>query len=636
MCLGSILGALIGLGAFLLVANLHILVPTNIAWLQGGDPASHYLTWATYRHGPFTFPPGANPAYGLELASSVIFNDEIPLIALSLKPFAAYLSEPFQYFGLWCLACFLLQGAFAWKIGEVLGLPAIPRAILTCLLVFAPPFLARLSIHFALAAHWLVLAALYLYLRPAPRTVAYAWVALLAVASVVQPYIFAMVGVIWVADLIRRAWLLEAEPRSMMWEIGLAVGLVTASLWTAGFFTIGTGLGTSGFGVYRLDLLGPFNPAGWTRILPSFPNAPNEFEGFSYFGLGGLVLIVLAVPALLRGDAAPLLTRRWLPLLVALLMLTLFAISNEVTLATRHLLTLPLPQWTLGLADTFRSSGRMFWPVYYAVLIGVAWLVVRRYGAWAASLLLLAAAILQLIDTSAGWWPIGARMAKAGPSWTTPIQSPWWSAAAKRYKKVRGLPPAPIATHWEVVGYYALTHGLQTDAVYFSRLDTGRFLALQGKAARMMQEGGFDPDTLYVLGDAVFAATFQHLGPDDMLAKIDGLWVFAPGSAALAREFGIEPHPDVADFGLAPPPSAPLAFGGQGPGGIISAPAGRRRSLGGCGPTAPRHRWCFAWTSARRICSSNSWVAASHRAPTANSTSPSSLPTRTRRILILD
>jgi hypothetical protein len=183
--LGPAAGALIGVAAFFLVANPDILDPTNIAWLGRSDPASLYLSWTTYRGAPWALPPGYNPALGLELATSILFNDAIPLVAVTLKPFSSYMSEPFQYFGLWLLACFLLQGFFAWKIGGAIGLPVIARIILTGLLVLAPPFLHRLMGHYALCAQWLVLAALYLYLRPAPKAIAYAWVALLAISCVV-------------------------------------------------------------------------------------------------------------------------------------------------------------------------------------------------------------------------------------------------------------------------------------------------------------------------------------------------------------------------------------------------------------------------------------------------------------------
>jgi len=37
-----------------------------------------------------------------------VFFDSIPLLAFLFKPFTSLLPEPFQYFDLWLLACFIL------------------------------------------------------------------------------------------------------------------------------------------------------------------------------------------------------------------------------------------------------------------------------------------------------------------------------------------------------------------------------------------------------------------------------------------------------------------------------------------------------------------------------------------------
>ena len=42
----------------------------------------------------------------------MIFTDSVPLLAVFFKLFRGVLPEQFQYFGLWGLLCFALQGAF--------------------------------------------------------------------------------------------------------------------------------------------------------------------------------------------------------------------------------------------------------------------------------------------------------------------------------------------------------------------------------------------------------------------------------------------------------------------------------------------------------------------------------------------
>lgn len=82
-----------------------------------GDPATHWLGWQFFRQAPLLqWPLGANRAYGMEIGSSIVFTDSIPIMAFIFKPFSAWLPETFQYIGIWVLLCFMLQAYFAWKL----------------------------------------------------------------------------------------------------------------------------------------------------------------------------------------------------------------------------------------------------------------------------------------------------------------------------------------------------------------------------------------------------------------------------------------------------------------------------------------------------------------------------------------
>ena len=73
---------LLGLGSFLIVVGLAPLDPTNIGWLAHSDAATNYLGWAYYRSTPWGWPLAANPAYGAEIAGSVMMADANPLLAM--------------------------------------------------------------------------------------------------------------------------------------------------------------------------------------------------------------------------------------------------------------------------------------------------------------------------------------------------------------------------------------------------------------------------------------------------------------------------------------------------------------------------------------------------------------------------
>ena len=73
--------------------------PQNINWLQIANPDSltNYLGWVFYRFSPWSWPIGLNPNYGLEISSSIVFSDSIPLLAFLFKPINFILPETFKF-----------------------------------------------------------------------------------------------------------------------------------------------------------------------------------------------------------------------------------------------------------------------------------------------------------------------------------------------------------------------------------------------------------------------------------------------------------------------------------------------------------------------------------------------------------
>ena len=76
--------------AFAMLGALR-LDPTSTLWLDQGDIAQHYLGWHFFRGEPWMLPLGANPRYDLDMGSSIVFTDSIPLLALFFKAIRAIL-----------------------------------------------------------------------------------------------------------------------------------------------------------------------------------------------------------------------------------------------------------------------------------------------------------------------------------------------------------------------------------------------------------------------------------------------------------------------------------------------------------------------------------------------------------------
>jgi hypothetical protein len=162
--------------------------------------------------------------------------------------------------------------------------------------------------------------------------------------------------------------------------------------------------GDGGFGMFAMNLLSPVWPAGSGLIgLPWSPQLDatghGGWEGYNWLGLGLLLGLAAAVAA--RPGEAAAMIRRHAGLALVLLALVALAVSHRVGVGGRIVLDLgPVP----GALEQFRASGRFFWPVAYALLLGTMLLLARR-----APLLCLVAGLIQFADAAplraaiAGW-----------------------------------------------------------------------------------------------------------------------------------------------------------------------------------------------------------------------------------------
>jgi hypothetical protein len=525
---------LLGVSAFWAVTGGRVLAPRNIAWITDIDAITYYLGWLFYRSSPWTFPLGMNPRYGDELSSSIMFLDNVPLLSLLFKALNPWLSEPFQYFGLWLLCCCVLQAWFAWLLVGLVTRQPLARTCASALFVLAPPFLYRFGGHYAMAGQWLLLAALYLCFGPRRLSRGLAWPLLAFVVSLVHSYMTAMVLGLWAADMARRLFV-DGRSRSDFVQLLAVPSLVLLGFWQAGFFAVGPGVVKAGFGKYRMNLLSLVDPSGWSYVVKDFPEGPGDYEGFNYLGLGAVLLALLALPALRGALPALRARRRYWPLLLLLCGLTLFAVSNRVGIGMGGF-EIPLPQSAIDRANTLRSSGRMFWPVFYVILFMAVRAVLRRYPARLAAGMLLGAALLQAADTSAGWLPIRRAMAPVGPTWSSPLRSSFWAKVPTKYRRIHMVMPENQKPGFEVFAYFAAMNGMVTDAFYGARIDQAALKAAKRRARASLKSGRYDADTLYVLDRRLVRFARSKLDRErDLLKRIDGYWIVAPGLGCGSR-----------------------------------------------------------------------------------------------------
>lgn len=311
---------------------------------------------------------------------NIALADGIPLLALPLKAVAAWLPAGFDGIGLWyALACVLQPVAAVWCLrgtGERRLLPAVAVALAAASM---PAWLGRYG-HAALTGHFLLLLALGLYLRLVQEHRPALWFAAAGVAVaalLAHPYLAAMclalLGAVPLTLALRGggrcAWPAAAA------GFGAVLGAVLLVM--VGFGYLGV-TGDGGYGQFAMNLLSPVWPYR-SGLLPGLVAAEVDatghggWEGYNWLGAG--LLAGLLAAAVLRGRALLGMVQRHGGLVLVLAGLTLFAVSHRVGLGGAIVLDLGVAP---GMFEQFRASGRFFWPVAYALLVGAVALLARH------------------------------------------------------------------------------------------------------------------------------------------------------------------------------------------------------------------------------------------------------------------
>jgi hypothetical protein len=369
--------------------GLDFVVPrAGLDWRPVGDAAQHAIAQRHFLADAWRWPPlDVGTLQGVNLA----FLDGIPALALPLKLLAPLLPEGFHGIGLFYALAWVLQpvaAVFALRGAGVRGLlPGIAVAVMASAM---PAFIMRFG-HAALCGHFVILAALGLYFRACAD--ARWWrlaVPFQALALLIHPYLALMSLAVLAAVPLSLALRGEAFLKAGL-GVAAAAGAMVGTMALLGYFGAA---GDGGYGQYALNLLSPLWPfrsatLGWLVVREVDATGHGGWEGYNWLGLGLWAALVAGV-FIGRARIAPGL-RAHLGLVLALLGLTAIAISFRVGLGGVVVLDLgPAP----GFLEQFRASGRFFWPVGYALMIGAAVLLQQR------PVIFAACALLQFVDAA--------------------------------------------------------------------------------------------------------------------------------------------------------------------------------------------------------------------------------------------
>lgn len=531
-----LLGAALGILFFVALYGISTLQVTYDSWIYKGyieeDIIQRYAGWLYFRNDAWRWPLTVAENFSQPLGASIVYTDSFPLWAVVCKLFAPLLPATFQYIGWSNLVSCALQGGFAmllvrhFKIGRALS------AVSSIFFITAPIFVERLFRHDPLASHWLILAALLLYFRAREnaRFPFWGFWALCCLAPTVTTYFVPMVYALLAAALLEYAFRSKTVLRPALWLGACFAGTLVVA-YAFGILTRGGGGSAAGFGQYSLNLNALVNPTSfdwyaesgafaWSAFLPVLPQYHHQYDGFNYLGAGillGLCAMVVygaakAILALVRKDGSVFKkARRFLAghlwLLLVCLCLTVFAVSNVVTLGEATLFTASLPAPVLALCGIFRASARMFWPCWYLLVLSVVvWCAraFKRHWKFVAILLLLA---VQLADISPALYKKHEYFAQGALRQQNEFTTDLWVYMATNYDTVLCL--GNLFDYNLASGLIRYNPKVQTNLIFTNR---GTFAVIEagyGEMQEMLKSGAPLPDgVLYLCSDE---ATYNEI-----------------------------------------------------------------------------------------------------------------------------
>ncbi len=564
MAANLLIAATMGFLYTLLVLGLPRLDPTNLSWLAG-DPATFYIGWEFFRQDPhFHWPLTYTDRLGYPIGDSIAFMDPIPLLSILLKPFSPLLPTAFQYLGIAAVLAASLQFFFAARLFQMLlGRQMFSVLLPSLFFLIAPPMTWRFVGHYALANHWLLIAALCLFVSlqkaggDKMRRLAVLCGLLGGCAVAINPYLTFMVLVVLSAGLVTACW----RHRLSLKRAGgifAATGIACLiSAFAVGFIRSDGGFGGPGYRLYSMNLLAPIDPgtggALFVRSMPLFSS--NQYEGYNYFGAGVLMLAVMLLPLFSPRRLRRFRAAEVVPLALACLVLTALALSTKVTAGSVLIADIdPRESLTKYLA-VFRSSGRLFWVPYYIILTAILTTAVALWRPKKAAILITLALLVQFADTVPLRRAIREQVSQSHPA---PLRSPQWSSLSKEHENLLVLPPWQCAAMrgsntpggpgdgFRIFGLLAASQHMRTNSYYSARYSPASLDFHCVKALKDLMKEPLSPDSAYVVSPSV--ASIIAAGPTGPNAchTLDGFILCSAKT----------------DFGLGPgsPPEVPMMF----------------------------------------------------------------------------
>ena len=498
------------------------------------DINTHYLGSIFYRLDNFHLKIFFSEYLAYPFGTSILNTDSIPLLAFIFKILYKFfgLSPYTQYFGIYILLCFILQGIFGFKIAKLLNLNTINSVIASVFLVLSPIMITRAFEHTALSAHFFILAAIYLYLinyKPYKHEIY--WTILFMGMFVTQPNFFPILFALFIADYCKKIFVTkQANVRLFLIFIITLIAINYLFITRTGLL-IGNTLKGSGYGFYSANLNFLINPSNWSLFFQGMKlGTGGQYEGICYLGLGIIILFILSIFLYPKINRKPSFKNN-APLIVALSILMIYALTNKIYFNNILILSYPLPPELKNIFNIFRTSARMTWIVWYMIFFFSIFVLNNKFKAKWLTLLLLTSLCIQITDLS----PIFRKkyietQFFSKREFKTILKSEKWD---NEYKNYNGIFTINSTYEWlfkyKYFWYWCIQNNKTINYGYFSRYPK-EAKNLQKKYRREIKKGNIpDSGLIYVFSEKFYKELADLAKKDDNVKKIVSKTIFTDG-----------------------------------------------------------------------------------------------------------
>ncbi len=510
--------------------------PFNLDWLLTNDQVGELIGWLDYKNSKFSFPLGNFEKPGLGL-SSIIFHGTIPLFAIFFKTFFSYI-ENFQYFSFWILICIYLQGFISFLILKKFINENIICLIGSIFFIISPIFIYRIGIHLSLAAHWLILIYFLNHLTKNRNYHLYN-ILIIAISSGVHFYftaILLIINTIYYFFNYKKIFFIK------FFFINLII--LSSFMYLLGYFVLPPqDVIGYGYGQYKLNLLSIIDPGvasmgnkiSWSLFLPDIHSNYGEHEGFNYLGVGVILTFLISLLIFLKAFSDYKNKENYIILFTGIILFFL-AISNNIHFGKFEIFSFTLNKFIYGFLGMIRASGRLFWPIYYVIIIFSLIFIYKKYKVKSTLIISILLAI-QIIDLSPGfkYYEFGKIFIKDRKI----LKDDIWSEIDKEFKVISQTFVKNQSNDFFNITHYLVKSKIMSEIFYSARYNRKNMIALRYKNYKDLYDGKLK-DKIFLVSSLSHLNHLKNLYSDQKDIKFinrDNIWmVFKSNRIEIEKE----------------------------------------------------------------------------------------------------